>query len=357
MKQNIFIYAIILFACSLLPSGATVSEKDLKRGLEDIDKHGRLTEKGERQLLNTADLIVVGTVVNVNDLNETNSLNINGKLTKVRGVETMLKISKVLRGILGTNSVVLHHYRLESQAATGAVNQIDFTLDSFMACANHLLPPGLVNFTPNSTNEYELYLAKEHENRFIPASGQSDASFSVRALPPPWDFSYIHWANPDIRETYIVTIPTNLLVSKVKGVLKIRMDRQLAEETKLSIGTNMLVGIWCDVYVYEIGDSRPTNYCHDLEDYYMPNASEFNKLDFQSFTYYWRPDGNGIAERISSKPWIHNHEGSVKAGTKYTVEINLTLFETSAVIHQFWNPDTARYYRVLWRKTLNQVVE
>jgi hypothetical protein len=171
-------------------------------------------------------------------------------------------------------------------------------------------------------------------------------------------------ASSSIRETYQISLPTKLLVKQINGVLKIQTDNQSLEMTNLSIGTNMTVGIWCDVYAYESGTSRPTNYCHKLEPSngpFMPNASETtSKLEFDPFTYYWRPDGDGVAQPAwSSQPWIHTHEGNVVAGKKYTVEMDLTLFETDfeGRIDRYWNPQGARYYKVLLQRTLKQTVQ
>jgi hypothetical protein len=171
-------------------------------------------------------------------------------------------------------------------------------------------------------------------------------------------------AGSSMRETYQISLPTNLLVKQIKGILRIQTDKQSLETTNLTIGTNMLVGIWCDVYVHESGTSRSTNYCHSLQPddgVFMPNASEAtSKLEFDSFTYYWRPDGNGIAQPAwSSQPWIHSREGNVVAGKEYTIEMDLTLFETNfkGRIDRHWNPQSAGYYKVLWQRTLKQTVK
>ena len=176
-------------------------------------------------------------------------------------------------------------------------------------------------------------------------------------------------ASSSIRETYQISLPTKLLVKQIKGILQIRTDKQSLEITNLSIGTNMLVGFWCNVYVYESGASRPTNYCHNLQPdvgVFQPNATEVtDKLEFDPFTYYWRPDGDGIAQVAwSSQPWIHSHEGNVVAGKKYMVEMDLTLFETDYTnviglpkLDRYWNPRSAKYYKVLWQRTLKQTIE
>lgn len=170
-------------------------------------------------------------------------------------------------------------------------------------------------------------------------------------------------SNASIREAYQISLPTKLSVTQMGGVLKIRTDKQSLEVTNLSIGTNMMVSIWCDVYVYETGSSRPTNYCHTLEPdggVFCPDISVTKELEFDPFTFFWRPDGDGLAQPVwASRPWIRTHEGRVVHGKSYTVEMDLALFETDykSKITRNWDPNKARYYKVLWRRTLKQIIE
>lgn len=122
----------------------------------------------------------------------------------------------------------------------------------------------------------------------------------------------------------------------------------------------MMLAMWCDVYVYPAGKSRPTNCCHNVEKSDLcPDASIASKLDFNPEPYFWRPNGKGIAEPLNSYPqWIHTHEGGVVAGAEYNVEMDLTIFETDCPkIYRSWNPHNARYYKILWRQTLKQTFE
>ena len=317
-----------------------------------------------QDLLNRSDLIVDGTVVKVEDSGGTNVLKVNGIMRNVRAVETTFKISKVVKGKFTGSQIVLQHYRFQDEVPPNSPGLVSFTSASFAIYQQKLLPPGLVSFAPNSTNEFRLCLARDGTNGFVPASGQSDPTLSVGALPPPWDFSYFHQADPSIRENYQMRLPTKLLGKRLKGILKIDCDPNSFAWINLTIGTNMSVGIWCDVYVYEVGMSRPTNCCHNLEPdngLFMPDASESNKLDFDWEGYYWRPEGSGIAVPSHSYflyPWIKKREGGVTPDTKYNVEMDLTLLETSSVkLDRWWTPQHARYYKVLWQQTLKQVVE
>jgi hypothetical protein len=128
----------------------------------------------------------------------------------------------------------------------------------------------------------------------------------------------------------------------------------------------MVVGMWCDVYVHESGASRPTNYCHSFQPVggpLRPDTSKKHKVEFNSFIYYWPLDGNGIAQL--SWPFqseIQSYAGGGAAGKNYTVEMDLTLFETDyngriGDNRKPWNPKSARYYKILWQRTLKTVTK
>jgi hypothetical protein len=118
----------------------------------------------ESELKNGSDLIVVGTVIEVKGLNETNSLGWPQTelfRPKFRGVETTFKVSEILKGVPASDKIILHHYREESEWGSPPNG------------------PNLISFTANSTNKYLLYLVKDGTNRFAPVTGQIDPRFSV----------------------------------------------------------------------------------------------------------------------------------------------------------------------------------
>lgn len=141
MKSKIILYfALAIMTCNLLARAVHIwTESELKNG---------------------SDLIVVGTVIEVKNLNETNSLGWP-QPPKFRGVETTFKVSEVHKGVVSGDKIILHHYREEIQS--GYLKN----------------GPSLISFTVNSTNKYLLYLVKDGTNRFAPVSGQIDPSFSV----------------------------------------------------------------------------------------------------------------------------------------------------------------------------------
>jgi hypothetical protein len=165
--------------------------------------------------------------------------------------------------------------------------------------------------------------------------------------------------NPSIREQYQNHVPTKLSVKQINGVLHIQSARRSLELTNLTVGTNMMMAMWCDVYVYPTGSSRPTNYCHNLEPdvgAIHPDASVDNDLSWDTEPYYWWPDGKGIAVPATAiHPWNLPHE-AVVVGAKYNVEMDLTIFETDDFkVSASWNPRKAKYYKILWHRTLKQV--
>ncbi len=118
----------------------------------------------EAEMRTASDLVVVGTVAKMKDLEETSD--IAHFPHQFRGVETTFAVSKVLKGNFTNSTVVLHHYRQETN--------------------NFLLAngPNLLELTPNSTNQYLLYLVKDGPTRFAPTTGQVDPAMeAVKMLP------------------------------------------------------------------------------------------------------------------------------------------------------------------------------
>ena len=114
----------------------------------------------EATLQEASDLILVGTVAVVKDLDETNSLGYD--ICQFRGVETTFKVSMVLKGSFTNNQFVLHHYRFE---------------DDLLRPPNG---PVFIGFSPFLTNKYKLYLVKDGANRFAPVTGQIEPYLSVK---------------------------------------------------------------------------------------------------------------------------------------------------------------------------------
>lgn len=111
--------------------------------------------KAERET--AADLIVIGAVADVRDLDETNTTLWPGNA--FRGVETTFSISQVLKGDVTNSTVVLHHYRFEAVIPPNA--------------------PSFLNLKAGDTNQYLLYLVKDGASRYAPVSGQLDPAMDA----------------------------------------------------------------------------------------------------------------------------------------------------------------------------------
>ncbi len=102
------------------------------------------------QMEKAADLIVVGTVAQVRDLDETNSLGWTG--CSFRGVETTFNVLHIFKGSVTNGTVVLHHYRFENVIPPNA--------------------PSFLELKAGDPTRYLLYLVKDGPSRYAPVSGQ-----------------------------------------------------------------------------------------------------------------------------------------------------------------------------------------
>jgi hypothetical protein len=137
-------------------------------------------------------------------------------------------------------------------------------------------------------------------------------------------------ANPSIRLPLLVHVPTRLKIERTNDTLSVTIDRSSVEATNLLVGSNMVTGVESKMYVYAEGETRPTNGALGLT----------GGLDFNLGISYWHTKTDGIPV----------------AGKKYVVEMELAAFETDIPPQHFWEPH-GKNYKVLWRRTLKQIVE
>jgi hypothetical protein len=139
-------------------------------------------------------------------------------------------------------------------------------------------------------------------------------------------------ANPSIRVPLLVHVPTKLKIERASDRLSVEIDKSSLEATNLMVGTNMVTGVENKVYVYREGESRPAIGGYGL-----------GGIDFNLGTSIWhiKPD------RVPINPM---------STQKYVVEMDLTVFETDIPPQHMWDPH-GKNYKVLWRRTLKQIVE
>ncbi len=126
------------------------------------------------ELMAASDLIVVGQLIKVRDLDEVNTVLWSGN-NKLLGVEATFAVSKVLKGDFTNRTVVLHYYRWENHFKTS---------DAESAIGSDVNSPGLIYLTPTNTSQFLLYLVSDGASRYAPASGQLDsAGCSIKSSP------------------------------------------------------------------------------------------------------------------------------------------------------------------------------
>jgi hypothetical protein len=125
----------------------------------------------QAKLESAAQLIVVGRVIQVRELNETNTTLWPGRC-KLRGLEATFAVSNVLKGEFTNRTVVLHYYRWDTPFETS---------DPGSNFGTDIDSPYLIYLTPADTNQFILYLVGDGTSRYAPASGQLDTAYeSVR---------------------------------------------------------------------------------------------------------------------------------------------------------------------------------
>ena len=118
----------------------------------------------EAEMQKASELIAIGTVASVRDLNETNAVLWPG--CKFVGVETTFKVSRVLKGNATNSTIALHHYRFDP--------------------SNFRAPNGpcFIDLKATDTNRFLLYLVSDGTGRFAHVSGQLDpACDAVKVFP------------------------------------------------------------------------------------------------------------------------------------------------------------------------------
>jgi hypothetical protein len=142
-------------------------------------------------------------------------------------------------------------------------------------------------------------------------------------LPPIAD------ADPSVRHEVTVGVPTGLKVERTADTLSITVDRDSLETTRIMVGTNMVIGVRSELFVYSEGETRPT------QGRSYGRGGDFNL-------------GTSI---------LHTKEGDIPMpGTNYVIEMDLAIFETDIPPQHRWSPQS-KNYRILWERTLKEPVE
>jgi hypothetical protein len=119
-----------------------------------------------QQMFNEADLVLIGKPLSTKDTAE-HAMLPGWESIHVVGIDTEFETHLVLKGDRNVKRFILHHYRLDSRLEPLPITD----------------GPSLANLDPKEHKSYLLFLIKERDGRYAPASGQVDpAAFSVIKL-------------------------------------------------------------------------------------------------------------------------------------------------------------------------------
>jgi hypothetical protein len=262
----------------------------------------------DAELMDKSDLVVIATPISTRDLAETSSLGWEGGL--FRGVETTFKVLNARKGMPANDRIILHHYRTENWFPPNG--------------------PGLINFTPNSTNQLMLYLMGDGTNRYAPVAGQIDPGLSIKPVPknPGWigmpSVPPMADADPTVRHTVSVHVPVRLHARHDGNSIEIETDELMV--TNLTVGANMATGTACETNVRQNG--------------------KLLTLGDSSLR-------GGFADGGYSDNLTLALDKPLKSEESFTVEVKLTLFETDEPTQHFWLPQSGKKFRVLCEKTFS----
>jgi hypothetical protein len=110
-----------------------------------------------QELFDKADIVVIAKPTSTQDTKERTKFPQPGDVIPIIGVDTKCEIRVVLKGKKSLRSFVLHHYRLA---------------EPDISVANG--PPALLAFDTRKPSPYLMFLVRERDGRYAPASGQDD---------------------------------------------------------------------------------------------------------------------------------------------------------------------------------------
>jgi hypothetical protein len=157
------------------------------------------------------------------------------------------------------------------------------------------------------------------------AQNSSNSLAEMFAIIPP-----ITNADPSIRHSVSVRIPTKLKIERSADTLSVTIDTNGFDSTNLMVGANMITGVERRLFIYAEGDTKPTNGSGGLE----------GGLTFNLGTGYWHAKSDNLP----------------LPGKRYVVEMDLAVFETDIPAQHMWDPQGSKNCKVLWRQTLKQTV-
>ncbi len=143
-------------------------------------------------------------------------------------------------------------------------------------------------------------------------------------------------ADPTVRVEQSFRVPTRMVTTRTAHRIGIGLDAKSLEEVKLKVGAKMVTGAAAKEWVYPLGEERP-------------------KPQGGSLGYGLLLGGvDGLCSGTTYRDAVMG--GIPVPGIKYVVEIEISIFETDIPAQHMWMPEGPKY-KVLWTRTLKQVVE
>ena len=152
--------------------------------------------------------------------------------------------------------------------------------------------------------------------------GQAKDFKGFPVLPP------IPTADPSIRTDREFRLPASLKVKRTDQQMSFSFE--VVGPVKVKVGKDMVTGLKQELRVYRAGKVVVSGY----------SSLKSGPGDTSSI-------GVALNRSIDKVP---------QPGEKYTVEVQLTLFESDIPPQHFWSPERGKY-RILWTKTLKQKTE
>lgn len=166
----------------------------------------------------------------------------------------------------------------------------------------------------------------------------------IIAGPPPVLGSREHFpaptpikdADPSVRITQTIQVPTQLAVRRTTDRLSVSIsgDEKSFEDAKIEVGSKMVTGMQCDLYVYPEGTARPGQFMRRE----MGDGTDFKAMARGASIFNTRQ--GGIPEKDKT----------------YVVEMVISIFETDIPGQHEWSPESSKKYKVIWTGTLKSVV-
>jgi len=142
-------------------------------------------------------------------------------------------------------------------------------------------------------------------------------------------------ADPSIRHDVVVAVPTRLTVERTPDRLIVGFDHASTQGVRVTLGERMTMGVKWELRVWREGEARP---------------AEAN-------------GGAGMGGPVTSSDlglskgnaFINRAQGGIPVpGQGYTVEEDLSVFETDIPAQHMWSP-TSKKYSVLWEGKVQYV--